>query len=119
MKPGHPDNRLIWEMYNDLGESQPTPQYGDREHDWKSDPPEVERLLDDVGVIIQFNHRVDDDDDRYYPGWEVYNINSKGKPSSTTPLDWTYSDHGMTLDDLEAQLRKQLKATGRPTFGSM
>jgi len=115
MKKNIPDNQLIWEARISRAVN---PGFGsdgnlpdDPGSDHKNYPPEQSRELPDIGVDIVFTDRVDSDDDRYWPGWELYEHGKR-----TSPIDWTYSDHDLTLDQLESQVRRNISASGIPRF---
>jgi len=112
MKKNIPDNLLIWEA---MAPTRAPRVYSEVNvpgiSDLKNDPPEKERQLPDLGVDIVFTDQVDSDDDRYWPGWELF---EHGKRMG--PIDWTYSDNDLTLDQLEAQVRRNMAASGVPRF---
>ena len=119
MKKNLPDNQLIWNTYNGSTVPGASTIYNEnfQEINWKINPPETNRQLEDIGVVIVFNDQVDNDEDRYWSGWEIYNMSSDGNYNSNTPpLDWIYSDDNLTLDELESRVRRTYSATGIPQF---
>ena len=72
--------------------------------------------IPELGVKVVHNDRGENDGDRYYETWEVYNISDR--EASGPPIDWDYVDTAKneTIEDAMSRVRSNYERTGRPVL---